>query len=301
MTDAKRPFAMSTSNNMISDDCWAIDYIDETVRLDDTTVVSTHSAQSMPLLHLSGTSPPVVKDNGLFSKLPGPSYNDTVIVGEEHIDVGDTENINEITDPELEIPKDIMVVLNYMNHITGNLHRKFKDLAIDTNVIADDTLVFILRQLAALLRYTEEMCKRFQQVPIEHNNRSPLMMPQSSSSDSGLRLVRSSYKFCENSASCKNPKCRQHHFVFNRLYGDLLSLQKYIQDNPGKWNICEATRSINTIFFVVSHMHHEQHAMQTVGIYNRAIASSQTLQHTSPVIKPKETDEWTEVVRRKRN
>jgi hypothetical protein len=294
LTDAKRHFTMSTSNNMISDDCWAIDYIDETVRLDDSTVAP------IPSLQLNITSP-VAKDTGLFSKLPGPSYNDTVVVGEEHIDICDAENITEITDPELEIPKDTMAVLNYMNHITGNLHRKFKDLVIDTNTISDDTLVFIIRQLTALLRYTDEMCKRFQQVPIEHSNRSPLIGPQVTPGDIGLWLVRSSYKFCENSASCKVPKCRQHHFVFNRLYGDLLSLQKYIEDNPGKWNVCEATRSINTVYFVVSHMHHEQHAMQTVGIYNRAIASSQTLQHTAPVIKLKETDDWTEVVRKKRH
>jgi hypothetical protein len=215
----------------------------------------------------------------------------------------ESENILEITDPAIEIPGDIMSVLNFMNHITGNMHRKFKDMSTSTVSLHEENLALIHRQLVALIRYTNDMCDRFQQIPIEHFNRSPTLQPQSSMASELPRLVRSSYKFCENSASCKlGTKCRQHHFVFNRLYGDLVSLQNYILEYPQSWNLAEATRSINTIYFVVSHMHHEHHARQTVGVFNRAIATSNTLQNpVAPAPVEEELDaDWKKVISRRR-
>lgn len=288
---------MSQQINKLSEDSWALDYIDDTVCISEK-----------PIEYLSMLNSNLSHDAVLFSKLPGPSYNDTVIIGEEHVDSTDIENIIEITDPLIDIPKENMAVLNFMNHIAGNLHRKFKDLPIEIGDIPPDTIPLILRQLTALLRYTIEMCHRFQQVPIEHGNRSPVLAPQYAHLGE-LRLIRSSYKFCENSASCKINKCKQHHFVFNRLYSDILSLEKYIIENAGKWHICDATRSINTIYFVVSHMHHEQHAVQTVGIFNNVIASSYELQHTQADKKQENKDDkidilddtdWTEVSHKKK-
>jgi hypothetical protein len=254
------------------DDSWAIDYIDDTVRLN-----------------------PKHPPTSIFSALPGPSYNDTVSIQEAPQYNSDMDNIHRITDPDIEIPENAMTILSYMNHITGYIHKAFKDISKNPEDISSIVQQQLDRNLLALIRFTGTMCNKLEQVPHLH------YVWNSSSTAADAKLVRSSYKFCENSASCKDVKCSQHHYVYNRLYGDLMSLQLYTSNHKGSWNIAEVVCSINTAYYVVSHMHHEHHSRQTMGVYNKIISNTQNLQtvESLDILIAKE-DGWKEVTHTRR-
>jgi len=284
------------SSNTVHDD-WASDYIEpETESCYTRVQSSTVHAATLNVI------PPDLPPEKLFSQLPGPVFNDLVKINDGQIDV-ELDNIVDLTRPDIEIPGCSFTILNYMSHIIEYLHRKFRALPNADSDVDDETYKIIHRILVALVRYTSHMCTVYNQTPIEH--------PHKLDGDT-VKLVRSSYKFCENSASCRVPKCRQHHFVFSRLYGDLLSLQNYITHDTGDWSINEASRSVNTIYFVITHMQHEQDALRTINVYNRAITSSYNLQNSSkkghveqrlhstePETLQKEDGDWTQVLHRK--
>lgn len=255
-------------------DSWAIDYIDETVRL-----IPKHPPKS------------------IFSGLPGPTYNDTVSIQELPIFDSDIDNIYRISDPDIDIPENTITILNYMNHITGYIHRSFKDISKNPEDISSAVQQQLNRHLLALIRFTRNMCEKLEQVPNLH-----YVWNASTNSPADAKLIRSSYKFCENSASCKDVKCSQHHYVYNRLYGDLMSLQLYTSNHKGEWNIAEVVCSINTVYYVVSHMHHEYHSRQSMGVYNKIINNPNTLQNIQPDAPvPNVEDGWKEVVNNRRN
>lgn len=75
-------------------------------------------------------------------------------------------------------------------------------------------------------------------------------------------IPRNSYNFCERGANCKfkynnmNNTCYSQHFIPHILKNDIDELINHISEcvNP---NISEILKSINTIYFVLSHMNNE--------------------------------------------
>jgi hypothetical protein len=88
---------------------------------------------------------------------------------------------------------------------------------------------------------------------------------QEKTSQNKISITRNSYKFCEYGYECRfnyemKQKCHVHHFVFNLVYLDIMDILGYISkisstENP--LDIEEIKTSINTITYVLNHMHDE--------------------------------------------
>lgn len=79
------------------------------------------------------------------------------------------------------------------------------------------------------------------------------------------KIVRCSYKFCQKAEECshfynrtkKFAPCNAQHYVYNILYNDIKSVYNYITEKKENLNIDEINKSVNTIYFVITHMYNE--------------------------------------------
>jgi hypothetical protein len=74
-------------------------------------------------------------------------------------------------------------------------------------------------------------------------------------------ISRNSYKFCDYGYNCKYNYCKQNkcyaqHFVYDVVYNDIIDTIKYLVDND-IYELDELKTSINTMTYVISHMHDE--------------------------------------------
>jgi hypothetical protein len=201
-----------------------------------------------------------------FCNLPGPRYDDLQPAAESDYE---TEMLLELIDVEKRVPDDTVFALNCLDRISNYLNKQFKRMPSACDKFTEDDVNLVLQQLQALLKYTSELCKRFGQRPLDYRETSGV---------GSVKLVRSSYQFCANSASCTQDRCPRHHYVFDKLHGDIYSLFRYISGNRGSWDVVSATVSVTTIDFVVSHMLHEYQARKRVQLYKQTISSSQHFQ-----------------------
>lgn len=82
-------------------------------------------------------------------------------------------------------------------------------------------------------------------------------------------IPRSSYKFCEYGHECQfnygnKAGCYAQHYVHNLIYSDIISLCQYLEfgyKSGEKINLEEIIKSINTISYVMNHMHEELYAL----------------------------------------
>lgn len=77
-------------------------------------------------------------------------------------------------------------------------------------------------------------------------------------------ISRNSYKFCEYGHACrfnygKEQKCYAQHFVYNMVHHDIVEILEYILfiSSIGSIDFSEIKISINTMTFVINHMHEE--------------------------------------------
>jgi hypothetical protein len=78
-------------------------------------------------------------------------------------------------------------------------------------------------------------------------------------------ISRKSYKFCNSGYKCKfyyslnNLVCYSQHFVYDSVLYDILNMMNYIKNitNINTDDIDEIKKSINTITYVINHMHQE--------------------------------------------
>lgn len=72
-------------------------------------------------------------------------------------------------------------------------------------------------------------------------------------------ILRNSYEFCNYNHKCihcNNNTCTKKHFVYNYIKADLNEIIQYLKQDI-EYNYKEIQVSINTIFFVINHMHDE--------------------------------------------
>jgi hypothetical protein len=250
-----------SSKKSVSDYDWAGDYIDPAQIPPPSPPTEDSGGESS-----TDSDSDDGEDPHGFCNLPGPRYDDLQPAAESDYEM---EMLLELIDVEKRVPDDTVFALNCLDRISNYLNKQFKRMPATCDKFTEDDIDLVLQQLQALLRYTSELCKRFGQRPLDYRETGGV---------GGIKLVRSSYQFCANSASCTQDRCPRHHYVFDKLHGDIYSLFRYISGNRGSWDVASATVSVTTIDFVVSHMLHEYQDRKTVQLYKQTISSSHRFQ-----------------------
>lgn len=112
---------------------------------------------------------------------------------------------------------------------------------------------------------------------LSNRNSQSINLNQDKKPQSGQKssITRNSYKFCEFGYGCKfnyekKQKCHAHHFVFNMVYLDIIDILEYIStvflNNKTITlnDMNEIKTSVNTITYVLNHMHDELSQLKTM-------------------------------------
>lgn len=98
-----------------------------------------------------------------------------------------------------------------------------------------------------------------------------LLVQEKKTQEKKVSITRNSYKFCEYGYGCKfnyekKQKCHAHHYVFNLVYLDIIDILEYISTtfSNDTLDINEIKTSVNTITYVLNHMHDELSQLKTM-------------------------------------
>ena len=116
---------------------------------------------------------------------------------------------------------------------------------------------FFFKCLDTILDISEILRNRIKQEPIEHKIKN-----------TDNFIPRCSYKFCTYTGACtynynlkKKNICYQDHFVHNMVSADIKVLRNYMKTNFSDTKLIlpnkEILKTINTLCFVIGHMHSE--------------------------------------------
>jgi hypothetical protein len=118
-------------------------------------------------------------------------------------------------------------------------------------------------------------------------------------------IPRSSYKFCDYNYECefhygkKKRGCYAQHFVHHLVYFDVSGLLKYIivnKNTPDKLNINEMNKTINTLLFVLNHMHDEMQNIDYFGLSQKS--DSDKISDKKESQKPKINKDYKKVIKK---
>lgn len=226
-----------------------------------------------------------------FSRLPGPCFNDVSPTTDSDYEL---ETIIDLVDCNTQVPDDTMVVVDRLDRLSDHLYNHFKQ-STPVTALSDTDVDFVLQQLQAMLKYVSELCHRLAQDPLIDNASGPPSPPLSGHPHrrSPAHLHRSSYKFCVTGVTCTGGHCAQHHYALHLLHADILSVCAYIGHHRRlrDWDMADISKSVTTIYYVVSHIQHEYQVRRTIAVYNDTISSSNNL-HTQPVNDPNADGDW---------
>ncbi len=152
---------------------------------------------------------------------------------------------------------------------TSSYTKKIKNLFNKKIEYCDDLFITWFTESLELLR----------DVMFELSNRNSqsintLNQEKKQQQDKKISISRNSYKFCEYGYGCKynyeiKQICHAHHFVFNLVYMDIIDILEYIStifSCNSKITIVEIEEirtSVNTITYVLNHMHDELSQLKT--------------------------------------
>jgi hypothetical protein len=306
---------MSSEPSSTTDNLWASEYISTEAPLPEFTA----AAQQEPEVPFEGSS--ASSSSSSFSKYEHEqiAYDDTISPEEDEIDDDDDEeslvNLSHIIALDPDKQNDDNLLFTNMNYIASHALKQFRALPLPQSDIKQTTIDSIVQKLDAIMRYAKTFCIRFSQTSIQHTNQPSLPRTANGAkygadadassvapnTAAKVVLTRSSYKFCDKSASCKRyPDCKAHHYVFNLLHADVHSLLHYIRENPiESWNTPEAIKSMNTISFVISHMYREYQTRSPGMLFKSVLSSSSALQRKATNGDPNWTVVETKRSRRK--
>lgn len=131
-----------------------------------------------------------------------------------------------------------------------------------------------------IIWFTESL-QLLRDIMFELSNRNSQSIHQDKKQqDKKVIISRNSYKFCEYGYGCKfnyekKQKCHAHHFVFNLVYLDIIDILEYLSMDIFNLvggheliqkhdNMEEIRTSINTITYVLNHMHDELLQLKTL-------------------------------------
>ena len=151
-----------------------------------------------------------------------------------------------------------MEILKNMLEVAGYLKKYIRDYINELNSVAINEPSFnkneYIEKLTWLKNISKYLCNKIGLVI--HNHKT--------FNNNNIIIQRSSYKFCNYNYECKFNYCRNNkykgciaqHFVHNLVHTDVIALIEYINSNQ-KFNYNEIRKCIDTISFVINHMHDE--------------------------------------------
>jgi hypothetical protein len=212
-----------------------------------------------------------------------------------------------VTQDSYPIPEKNVDILETMYFLTQYLQEMGSQLG---SVPPHHKVIIQLFQgLKAIHRLNLVIGRKFGLFPLLHkvNWNYPSNIPELQNCSSleiqnGLIPIRYAYNFCPLTASCqKYPQCNLHHYVFDRVNGDVMSVIECVQlllllwkmEHPQfeslkknvkkethlseKRSYYEISRTLNTLSYVVSHMYNELRGRETLGLYKRTLDLSHKL------------------------
>lgn len=172
-------------------------------------------------------------------------------------------NIDEILDANIKELKDIDLI-NYELHMITNARKHLKQLVENSQIDKLTNMFNWIIKASSNLSERYSLNVNQNKLPKIENNTTV--------------IPRSSYKFCDYNYECefhygkKKKGCYAQHFVHNLVLYDVTGIVKYInvyKDTPEKINTTEINKSINTLLFVLNHMHDETQNINYYGFVSK--------------------------------
>lgn len=240
-----------------------VDYIsDRELYVDDDAEICPDSSDTLTFSWAD------IVEEELGSSLTEKVLTGSIVKEPEQVRQCDTDEILQLTIGEL----DDLTLLEYEVNISSSLRKAIKSYTeqVEERVGVDKWILLI----EWLINSSKLLSQR---VGLELYHHKSINVNEKV-------IPRSSYKFCNYNFECefnyntkKHKGCYAQHFVHNMIYADLCALKEFICLFKDHLPQDELRKSINTISFVINHMHDE---LKNVALYSRCSGASVHIERT---------------------